>query len=127
VLRIFSFIQPIVIVVAALGTAVPPGRLWLLRAALSVFLCGYAIRWVAIDRAWSPLRERLRVTEAAGLWLAMVLYAAAGVVATAGAILGLPRVFAAIVSVFLLAWSAFWIWALRRMSQDVVRIGQKGV
>jgi hypothetical protein len=115
--RVFSLFHPIGVGTVALATLLPPGRLWLLRAALSVFLSGYAIRWIAVDRAWSPFRQRWRVTEAAGLRAAMVMYAAAGIVAIVGAVLYLPRASAAIVGVFLLAWSAFWTWALRRMSQ----------
>jgi hypothetical protein len=51
----------------------------------------------------------------------MGFYGASGIVAIVGAFLDLPGVFAAIVSVFLLAWSASWASALRRMSQETRR------
>ena len=113
--RRWSFAQPVLIAAGAVAVLISAGGPWLARLAVSVFLCGYAIRWASVDRAWLPLRRRLDVSEATGLRVAMMLYAVAGLPAVAAAVLYLPTAGAAILCGLLLAWSAGWMWALRRI------------
>ena len=113
--RILPFAQPLFLVGCALAVLLPAESPWLARAAVSVFLFGYSVRCASVDRAWVPLRHRLGVSEATGLSVAMMFYAAAGVPAIAGAVLYLPPAGAAMFSVFIIAWSAGWLWVLRRI------------
>jgi len=114
--RILSFAQPVCLVASAAVILIPNGGLWLPRLAVSIFLCGYAVRWASVDPAWLRPRERLGVSEATGISVAMILYAIAGLPAIMAAVLHLPPAGAAIFSGLLLAWSAGWVWALRRIS-----------
>ena len=113
---IVAFAQPVCLVACAVAVVVPTGGLWLPRLALRIFLCGYAVRWASVDRAWLRLREWLGVSEATGISVAMILYAIAGLPAIMAAVLHLPPAGAAIFSGLLLVWSAGWVWALRRIS-----------
>src|SRR5262245_19382191 len=116
--RVFPIVVPVLALGAAIGTALPSGRggpAWL---ALGLFLIGHALRWISLDRGPLKVRQRLELSQAAGLRIMMILYAAAGLAAIAAAILNLPAVGAMIVSVFLLSWSAFWVWALHLTRAD---------
>jgi hypothetical protein len=113
--RTLSFARPLFFVAGAVAMLLTLDRYWPVRLASSIFLCGYAIRWASVDRAWLPLRHRFGVSEITGVRIAMMFYAAAGVPGVVGAVLYLPPAGAAIFCVFPLAWSAGCIWVLRRI------------
>jgi hypothetical protein len=50
--RMLSFAQPLCLVASAAVVMVPNGGWWLPRLAVSIFLCGYAVRWASVDLAW---------------------------------------------------------------------------